>query len=217
MIFELNKHQERLRQQAKSVAVSKIAPRAAEVDATEQYPWDNVAVLTDNGFMGMTVPSDLGGAGRSYLDTVLVVEEMAKVCGITGRIVVEGNMGAIGATIAYGSPEQRELAARHVLSGDKPAICITEPDAGSAATDMTTTAVKHGDHYVLNGTKHWITGGGVSRLHLIFARGSSRTGSNAVSRASLPFATRTRASLSAAASTPWDCAEFRRPKFISAI
>ncbi|MEM6495994.1 MAG: acyl-CoA dehydrogenase family protein, partial [Pseudomonadota bacterium] len=114
--------------------------------------------------------TELGGQGRSYLDTVLVIEEMAKVCGISGRIIVEGNMGAIGAVLAYGSQEQRELAAKHVLSGDKPAICITEPNAGSAATEMTTTAVKHGDHYILNGTKHWITGGGVSRLHLIFAR-----------------------------------------------
>ena len=79
-------------------------------------------------------------------------------------------VGAIGAITAYGNQQQRELAASHVLSGDKPAICITEPEAGSAATEMTTTAVRDGEDYVLNGTKHWITGGGVSRLHLIFAR-----------------------------------------------
>ena len=85
-------------------------------------------------------------------------------------IVVEGNMGAIGAILAYGSEDQRRLAARQVLSGDKPAICITEPEAGSAATEMTTRADRRGEHYVLNGEKYWITGGGVSRLHLIFAR-----------------------------------------------
>lgn len=79
-------------------------------------------------------------------------------------------MGGIGAVMAYGSPEQKKRAAELVLAGDKPAICITEPDAGSAATEMTTTAVKKGDTYVLNGRKHWITGGGVSKLHLIFAR-----------------------------------------------
>jgi alkylation response protein AidB-like acyl-CoA dehydrogenase len=72
--------------------------------------------------------------------------------------------------MAYGSEEQKKLAASLVLKGDKPAICISEPMAGSAATEMTTTAVKKGDQYVLNGTKHWITGGGISRLHLIFAR-----------------------------------------------
>jgi alkylation response protein AidB-like acyl-CoA dehydrogenase len=89
---------------------------------------------------------------------------------VTGRIVVEGNMGGIGAIMAYGSDEQKKLAASYVLKGDKPAICITEPNAGSAATEMTTTAVRKGDGYVVNGVKHWITGGGVSRVHLIFAR-----------------------------------------------
>ena len=79
-------------------------------------------------------------------------------------------MGAIGAVMRYGSEAQKKMAAELVLEGDKPAICITEPDAGSAATQMTTRAVKNGDGYVLNGKKHWITGAGVSRLHLIFAR-----------------------------------------------
>jgi alkylation response protein AidB-like acyl-CoA dehydrogenase len=72
--------------------------------------------------------------------------------------------------MAYGSPAQKRLAADLVLAGDKPAICITEPEAGSAATEMTTRADRRGDRYILNGRKHWITGGGISRLHLIFAR-----------------------------------------------
>ena len=169
-MFTLSRDQLALQARARRLAEEAIAPKAAEVDRTEQYPWDSVEKLTQAGFMGMTVPKALGGAGRSYLDTVLVVEEMAKVCGITARIVVEGNMGAIGAILAYGTPQQKALAAQHVLSGDKPAICITEPGAGSAATEMTTTAERVGDGYVLNGMKHWITGGGVSRLHLIFAR-----------------------------------------------
>ncbi|MDH3740268.1 MAG: acyl-CoA dehydrogenase family protein [Hyphomicrobiales bacterium] len=169
-MFELTDTQKQIRETARRLAAEKIAPRAAEVDRTEQYPWDNVADLTEAGFMGMTVPSEFGGAGLGYLEAVLVVEEMAKVCGVTGRIVVEGNMGAIGAIMKFGSDKQRKLAAELVLAGDKPAICITEPGAGSAATEMTTRADKHGDTYVLNGTKHWITGGGVSKLHLIFAR-----------------------------------------------
>jgi Acyl-CoA dehydrogenases len=79
-------------------------------------------------------------------------------------------MGALGAVMAYGSEAQKRVAADLVLAGDKPAICITEPEAGSAATEMTTRAEKRGDRWVLNGMKHWITGGGVSKLHLIFAR-----------------------------------------------
>jgi alkylation response protein AidB-like acyl-CoA dehydrogenase len=79
-------------------------------------------------------------------------------------------MGAIGAIMTYGSEAQKRQAAEFVLSGDKPAICITEPDAGSAASEMTTRADRRGNGFVLNGRKHWITGGGVSRLHLVFAR-----------------------------------------------
>lgn len=158
------------RARARELAQSVIAPRAAEVDRSEQYPWDNVAALRDAGFFGMTIPQAYGGQGLGYLETCLLIEEMAKVCGVTGRIAVEANMGAIGAIMAYGSEAQKKLAASLVLNGDKPAICITEPNAGSAATEMTTRAEKKGDRYVINGKKHWITGGGVSKLHLIFAR-----------------------------------------------
>ena len=161
---------ERLRARAAALAAEVIAPRAAEVDRSEQYPWDNVTALCEAGFFGMTVPVKYGGHGLGYLDAVLVIEEMAKVCGVTARIVVEANMGAIGMVMAYGSETQKRLAAEAVLAGDKPAICITEPGAGSAATEMTTRAERRGDVYVINGKKHWITGGGVSRLHFIFAR-----------------------------------------------
>jgi len=164
----LTKMQELLQLKARDLAQSVIKDRAAEVDRSEAYPWNNIEALTQAGFMGMTIPEEFGGQGLGYMDTVLVIEEMAKVCGVTGRIVVEANMGGVGAIMAYGTEKQKRLAADLVLSGDKPAICITEPGAGSAATEMTTTAVKKGGHYILNGTKHWITGGGVSKLHLIF-------------------------------------------------
>src|SRR6185295_14298965 len=159
-----------LQARAREFADTVVRPRAAEVDASEQYPWDIVKALTAERFVGMTVPTEYGGQGRSYLDAVLVIEEMAKRCTVTARIVVETNMGAISTVMAYGSEAQKKLAAALVLAGDKPAICITEPDAGSDTTAMTTRADRKGDRYILNGRKHWITGGGVSRLHLIFAR-----------------------------------------------
>ena len=162
--------QERLRARAAALAAEVIAPRAAEVDRSELYPWDNVTALGEAGFLGMTLPGKYGGQGLGYLDAVLVIEEIAKVCGVTARIVVETNMGAVGAVMAYGSEAQKRLVAEAVLAGDKPAICVTEPGAGSAATEMTTRAERRGDTYVINGKKHWITGGGVSRLHFIFAR-----------------------------------------------
>jgi alkylation response protein AidB-like acyl-CoA dehydrogenase len=170
MDFDLTEDQRRLRNEARRVAETIIAPRAAEVDRSEAYPWDNVAALRDAGLMGYTIPHAYGGCGGSFLDAAIIIEEMARVCGVTGRIAVEANMGAISAVMHYGSEAQKHLAAELVLGGDKPAICITEPEAGSAATDMTTRADRRAGHYVLNGRKHWITGGGVSRLHLIFAR-----------------------------------------------
>jgi alkylation response protein AidB-like acyl-CoA dehydrogenase len=159
-----------LRDQARELAQGQISARAAEVDRTEEYPWDHVEAMKESGFLGMTIPEAYGGKGKDWLDAVLVIEEMAKACSIAGRIAVETNMGAVSAIMAYGSEEQKKLAADMVLSGDKPAICITEPDAGSDASGMTTRADKRGNQYVLNGKKHWITGGGVSRLHLIFAK-----------------------------------------------
>ncbi len=169
-MFDLTESQKDLQQRARSLAVGLFKDRAAVIDRTEEYPWDNVEALKTAGFMGMTIPPEYGGKGADFLDAVLVIEEVGKVCGVTSRIVVEANMGAISAVMRYGSEEQKKLAAEYVLAGDKPAICITEPEAGSAANEMTTRADKKGDHYVINGKKHWITGGGVSRLHLIFAR-----------------------------------------------
>ncbi len=159
-----------LQEHTRTFADRVVRPRAAAIDRDEQYPWDIVKALGEAGFLGMTLPTALGGQGRSYLEAVLVIEEMAKACTVTARIVVETNMGAISTVMAYGTEAQKQLAARLVLAGDKPAICITEPDAGSDATAMTTRADKRGDRYVINGKKHWITGGGVSKLHLIFAR-----------------------------------------------
>ncbi|MEP2147833.1 MAG: 3-sulfinopropanoyl-CoA desulfinase [Paracoccaceae bacterium] len=168
--FGLNARQIDLQARAGQLAHDIALPLAAETDRSEQYPVSVVKAMADAGFMGMCLPEPLGGRGASYCDAVLVIEEFAKCCGVSGRIIVEGNMGALGAITAYGSAVQKKIAARHVLSGDKPAICISEPNAGSAASDMTTTAVREGETWVLNGTKHWITGGGISKLHLIFAR-----------------------------------------------
>ncbi|MEM7521769.1 MAG: acyl-CoA dehydrogenase family protein, partial [Pseudomonadota bacterium] len=115
------------------------APRAERWDRDRVYCWDNIADLKEAGVMGMTLPTSLGGQGASWRDVCLVIEEVAKACTLTARIVVEANMGAVSAVMAYGSPAQKRLAARYVLAGDKPAICITEPYAGSAATQMQTT------------------------------------------------------------------------------
>lgn len=168
--MQLTQSQEALVDKARRFAVEQIRPRAAEVDAHEEYPWPNVEMMTDAGFMGMTIPSAYGGKGASNLDVVLVIEQLARECATTARIAVEANMGAIGAIQRYASEEIKRRAAELVLAGDKPAICITEPNAGSDVHAIETMAVRDGDDYVINGKKHWITGGGVSKVHLIFAQ-----------------------------------------------
>ena len=84
-----------LRDQARELAQGQISARAAEVDRTEEYPWDHVEAMKDSGFLGMTIPEAYGGKGKDWLDAVLVIEEMAKACSIAGRIAVETNMGAV--------------------------------------------------------------------------------------------------------------------------
>jgi alkylation response protein AidB-like acyl-CoA dehydrogenase len=170
MDFGLSSDEIALQQRARAFSREVARPRAAQIDRDERYPLDIVKALGQAGFLGMTMPKALGGKDASFLDAVLVVEEMAKSCTVTARIVVETNMGALSTVMAYGSEAQKKLAARLVLEGDKPAICITEPGAGSDAMAMTTRADRRGDKFIINGKKHWITGAGVSRLHLIFAR-----------------------------------------------
>ncbi|SCB16922.1 butyryl-CoA dehydrogenase [Bradyrhizobium shewense] len=168
--MELSSQQLALKERAAALSNERIRKRAGDIDRSREYPWDVVEALKAERFMGMTIPVEYGGQGRSFLDTVLVIEEVARSCTVSARIVVEANMGAISTVMAYGTDAQKKRAADLVLGGDKPAICITEPDAGSDASGMTTRADKRGNRYVLNGKKHWITGAGVSRLHLIFAR-----------------------------------------------
>jgi len=170
MDFKLTAAQEALRLRARELADGTFRARAAGWDATEQYPWDNVKDLVRAGFMGLTIPREHGGAGASILDVLLVVEEIARVCGVTARIVVEGSLGVVGALAAYGSEAQKRRYFPWVLDGDKPAIAITEPEAGSAATDLVTRADEAPEGYALTGEKRWITGAGTSRLYLVYCR-----------------------------------------------
>ena len=109
MSATLTPARQELKKLARKLAESEIAPRAGEIDRSEEYPWENVKALTRAGFMGMTVPEEYGGLGLAYLDVVLVIEEMAKVCGVTGRIVVEAKLCAAGRGVEY-SPVVADLA-----------------------------------------------------------------------------------------------------------
>ncbi|MEE9202872.1 MAG: acyl-CoA dehydrogenase family protein, partial [Dehalococcoidia bacterium] len=168
--FHLSQEQRELQKLALDIAEGHFRPRAADVDRTEEYPYDNVEVLVKANLMGMTLPPQYGGGGRPLIDAVLCVEQVARACGTTARILVEGNTGTTLAIAHYGSETQKQKYLPQIVAGEKPCICITEPEAGSAATDMRTRAVQAGDAYILNGTKCFITGAGVSNVYLVFAR-----------------------------------------------
>jgi alkylation response protein AidB-like acyl-CoA dehydrogenase len=176
MQYTLTSDQQALQDRARQIADEEIRHRAARVDKTEAYPLDNIQTLVREKFMGMTIPQHYGGGGRPVIDAVLVIEQIARACGTTGRIVVEGNLGTVGAVMHLGSEIQKTKYLPWVCEGEKPAICITEPEAGSAATDMRTNAVLQGDDYVLNGKKWWITGAGTSRLYLVYTRFNGNPG-----------------------------------------
>ena len=180
MDFELTAEQQTLRLRARELADGVFAERAAHWDATEEYPWENVKALVAAGFMGMTIPREYGGGDRPLLDVVLVIEEIARACGITARIVVEGNLGVVGALRSYGTETQKRRYFPWVLEGEKPAIAITEVEAGSAATDLATRAEETPAGYRITGHKRYITGAGTSRLYLVFARFGQRPGADGI-------------------------------------
>lgn len=159
-----------IREIVADIADTRLRPAAAEVDRTEDYPFTHAKALADAGIAGMSMPAAYGGKDVGFEGVCIAVEEAAKACGISGRIVVDTNMGAIPAIMTFGTDAQKRLAAELVLSGDKPAICFSEPGAGSDATNMSTRADKVGNGYVLNGVKHWITGAGITDLYLVLAQ-----------------------------------------------
>lgn len=171
MDFTLTDEQLRIIEALDELGKKEFARKAPRWDKNHEYPWENIHLLRELGFLGMTIPEELGGQGRPLIDAILAIETAAKYCGVTGRAIVETNMGALGCVMAYGTDAQRKLVARRVLEeGDKPAIGMTEPEAGTALNELQATAEKRGDEYVINGTKHWITGGGISVTNLIFVR-----------------------------------------------
>jgi len=179
MDFQLNESQKLLVDLADRMGREQFAPRSARWDREHAYPHENVEALRRAGLLGMTVPKQFGGPERPLIDVVLAIEQIAKYCGVTARIVVETNMGALGCVMAYGSEaQQREIARRVLEDGDKPAIGMTEPGAGTDLTALKTRAVEFDGGYRVTGTKHWITGGGISRTNLIFARIVDKSGTD---------------------------------------
>jgi len=171
MDFTLTQQQQQMIEALDELGQREFAPKAPRWDQNHEYPSENLELLRKMGILGMTIPEKFGGRERPLIDAILAVTTVAKYCGVTARLIVETNMGALGCILAYGTEEQCKTVAHRILAeGDKPAIGMTEPEAGTALTDLTTRADKQGNCFAINGKKHWITGGGISRTNLIFAR-----------------------------------------------
>ncbi len=171
MNFEPSEQQRVLVAKAREFALKEVAPYAAKWDQDEHIPREQIQKYADAGYFGMTIPTECGGQGLSTLDAILVIEEIARHCGISGRLIVDHNFGAVITILNFGTEEQRQRVLPTVCRGETlMSIGMTEPEAGSALTDLTTIATEDGEDYILNGTKHWITGAGEREYTLVYAR-----------------------------------------------
>ncbi|MCX6639191.1 MAG: acyl-CoA dehydrogenase family protein [bacterium] len=165
----LTDYQLELQQLARRIAEEKVRPRAAECDRTGEFPWDLIKTFADVGFYGVYIDEKYGGSGGGVMELVIITEELSRACGGISLAVAATALGAFPIMLG-GTDEQKDrwlpgIAAGKTLTG----FGLTEPGAGSDASNMKTTAVLDGDYYILNGVKHFITNAGVAKLYTVIA------------------------------------------------
>jgi len=171
MQFQLSEEQLMIRQAARDFAQQELKPGVIERDEHQKFPAEQVKKLGELGFLGMMVAEDLGGSGLDAVSYVLVIEELSKIDASASVVVSVNNSLVCYGLEAYGSAFQKEKYLKPLASGQLiGAFCLSEPEAGSDATSQHTTAEDKGDHYLLNGTKNWITNGGTASTYLVIAQ-----------------------------------------------
>jgi len=165
----------------REIAKEKILPARAELDEKEEFPWEIIKVLADAGLFGIYIPEQYGGLSGGNLDNCLAVEELSKVCiGVSVSFAASG-LGCYP-ILLFGNEEQKQKYLPVIASGKKlAAFGITEPEAGSDASSIRTTARRDGDYYILNGTKQWITNGGEAEIYSIIAKTDKERGARGAS------------------------------------
>jgi alkylation response protein AidB-like acyl-CoA dehydrogenase len=177
----LSAEQREFRTVLRQFAEERIAPRAAEVDQTGEYPWDNFKDLMAMDLPGLGIPEAYGGAGADNVTQAIMVEELARVCGSTSLIMAINGLSTKPIS-NWGSEELKARYLPRVASGEvQGSYCLSEADAGSDVASMKTRAVRDGDSYILNGSKYWITNAGISDLYVIFAKTDPTAGARGVS------------------------------------
>ena len=158
-----------LRELVREVVRRAVAPRAAEIDATGEFPWDVVEAFRAAGIMGLPFPERYGGTGSGHLTTLVAIEEISRACATSGLILALQGLGSFALQLA-GTDDQRDRYLPKLASGEWiPAYALTESDAGSDAAAMRTTARRDGDVFVLDGSKRFISNAGVAQLYTVFA------------------------------------------------
>lgn len=171
MFFELNEEQLAVQEAARDFAQKELKPGVIERDAKMQYPREQVQKMAELGFLGMNVSPEYGGGGMDTLSYVLAMEEISKIDNSCSVIMSVQNSLVNWGIEKYGTEEQKSKYLPKLTSGEWiGSFCLSEPEAGSDATSQRTIAEDMGDHYLLNGTKNWITNGGTSKLHIVMAQ-----------------------------------------------
>jgi alkylation response protein AidB-like acyl-CoA dehydrogenase len=179
--FDLGDEYEELRASVRRLATEQIAPNAATADAQEQYPWASWEAWRAAGFAGLAFPENVGGQGGGLLAHAIAVEEVARVCASSALFTFIPKL-AMTPLLDHGSGALRQRYVTRVASGAAQAsYCLSESEAGSDVAGMRTRAELDGDHYVLNGRKHWVTNAGVSELYTVFAKTDPDAGHRGIS------------------------------------
>ncbi len=171
MDFTLSEEQLMIQQAARDFAQQELLPGVIERDEAQKFPTDQVKMMGELGFMGMMVDPKYGGSGLDTLSYVLVMEELSKVDASASVIVSVNNSLVCWGLETFGTEAQKEKYLAKLATGEIiGAFCLSEPEAGSDATSQKTTAIDKGDHYILNGTKNWITNGSSADVYLVIAQ-----------------------------------------------
>ncbi|MCB0559470.1 MAG: acyl-CoA dehydrogenase [Lewinellaceae bacterium] len=177
MFFELNEEQLAVQEAAREFAQKELKPGVIERDSKGAYPKEQVRKMGELGFMGMMASPEYGGGGMDTLSYVLAMEEISKVDSSCSVIMSVNNSLVCWGLETFGTEEQKAKYLPKLAAGEWiGAFCLSEPEAGSDATSQRTTAVDMGGHYLLNGTKNWITNGGSSNVHLVIAQTNPEAG-----------------------------------------
>jgi alkylation response protein AidB-like acyl-CoA dehydrogenase len=179
--FELSEDQREFRHVLRRFVEDKIAPLAASYDEREEYPWESFKACVAMDLPALWVPAEYGGQGADVVTQAVAIEEVSRACASTAVTLLISKLGMLP-VMNFGSDELKQKYLPRFATGEAQAsYCLSEPDAGSDVASMTTRAVRDGDHYILSGTKYWITNAGISDFYTVFAKTDPTAGHRGIS------------------------------------